>query len=436
MPGRKAGFPPDRGGVRRSGDPPSCLDLLQKGALDALLGGSLAAAMRDLSNLGRVVERPDGRSGWALDFGRQLTGRRYVYGWNGRCFGSRGTAEDALLAIRRLVAEGLAVAPAVASVLGEGRENSIGSRLDRFLELKREECEAGDRSPTYLRELERWFAADGHIGAHWRDKAIAQLDLRGVREWSSWLNRRKALPRRGSREKSRPLAGKTRWNVHGAMHAFMAWLAEEDRRVRMPVKWPWPPKTETAPTLITAETQDAILVAIPEADRGLFLAMALLGIRPGEAVALDVGDYRDGWLTISKARKGERLTSPIRGTKTGRVKRLPVPEELRAWIESHHDRESLLAGGPLFRNEDAHGASGRWSAAAMRRAWGRACATVGVRVGLYTGTKHSMATHLLNRGVQERHIQALLGHADARSTRRYARLGDQALVDALGRRNR
>jgi len=50
---------------------------------------------------------------------------------------------------------------------------------------------------------------------------------------------------------------------------------------------------------------------------------------------------------------------------------------------------------------------------------------------LYEGTKHSTATHMLRRGVQERTIQALLGHRDARSTRRYARLADEALVEAI-----
>jgi hypothetical protein len=52
-------------------------------------------------------------------------------------------------------------------------------------------------------------------------------------------------------------------------------------------------------------------------------------------------------------------------------------------------------------------------------------------VGLYEGTKHSTATELLRRGINEHVIQALLGHADVRSTRRCARLADQALVEAL-----
>ena len=54
-----------------------------------------------------------------------------------------------------------------------------------------------------------------------------------------------------------------------------------------------------------------------------------------------------------------------------------------------------------------------------------------MEISLYEGTKHSRATDLLHQGVSERVLQALLGHREARSTRRYARLADEALVDAI-----
>jgi len=69
--------------------------------------------------------------------------------------------------------------------------------------------------------------------------------------------------------------------------------------------------------------------------------MALMGLRPGEAVALDVADYHDGWLTVSKARKGDRLDSPIRSTKTGKVKRLPVPQVLQQRIAEHWNTKGV-----------------------------------------------------------------------------------------------
>jgi len=42
-----------------------------------------------------------------------------------------------------------------------------------------------------------------------------------------------------------------------------------------------------------------------------------------------------------------------------------------------------------------------------------------------------MATAAIARGVNERVLQRVLGHADTRSTRRYAQLADSALVEVL-----
>ena len=52
-------------------------------------------------------------------------------------------------------------------------------------------------------------------------------------------------------------------------------------------------------------------------------------------------------------------------------------------------------------------------------------------VRLYEGTKHTMATDAVRRGVPERALQSFLGHSDARSTRRYARMSEEALVSVL-----
>ena len=52
-------------------------------------------------------------------------------------------------------------------------------------------------------------------------------------------------------------------------------------------------------------------------------------------------------------------------------------------------------------------------------------------ISLYEGTKHSMATDAIRRGVPERHLQVFLGHKNVESTRRYARLADNALLEVL-----
>ena len=75
--------------------------------------------------------------------------------------------------------------------------------------------------------------------------------------------------------------------------------------------------------------------------------------------------------------------------------------------------------------------AGPWTKTSLRRVWKSACDASGVEISLYEGTKYSRATDLLRQGVSERVLQALLGHRDARPTRRYARLSDEALVDAI-----
>jgi hypothetical protein len=57
----------------------------------------------------------------------------------------------------------------------------------------------------------------------------------------------------------------------------------------------------------------------------------------------------------------------------------------------------------------------------------------GVAVRMYEGTKHSSATGWRTSGMSLEMIQRMLRHRDSRSTERYARLSDQALVEAFTR---
>jgi hypothetical protein len=50
---------------------------------------------------------------------------------------------------------------------------------------------------------------------------------------------------------------------------------------------------------------------------------------------------------------------------------------------------------------------------------------------MYEGTKHSTATAAIRRGVSLEHIQAALRHADAASTRVYAKLARGGAFDIL-----
>ena len=60
-----------------------------------------------------------------------------------------------------------------------------------------------------------------------------------------------------------------------------------------------------------------------------------------EARALDVADYTDGWLSVARAMKGRKRDAPIRGTKSGKAKRRPVAEDLKACAISRRTWDML-----------------------------------------------------------------------------------------------
>ena len=288
--------------------------------------------------------------------------------------------------------------------------------LDRWIAGRRREMEAGGLSPRFVSELERLRTPAGHF-AFFDHVSIHEVTYGLLEDWSHWLADRKQSP-------------KSRRNYLGYMRSFLRWL---ELRGEIP-KAPRAPSVrvdEHEPRILAISDQDAVLACIPEVERGIFLALAHLGLRPGEARALVVSDYQDGWLHVSKAFKGKSVSSPIRGTKTGKTKRLPASEGVKAWIAAHVEPADRLQQRPLFPNPR----TGRpWAHKPLQTRWSAALEAAGMpAICLYEGTKHSFATDAIRRGVPERHLQTFLGHASIESTRRYARLANNALVEVLRR---
>ena len=93
------------------------------------------------------------------------------------------------------------------------------------------------------------------------------------------------------------------------------------------------------------------------------------------------------------------------------------------------DRETRGRRGLLFVNPRT---SQPWAHKALQRIWNEAVEAAELPpISLYEGTKHSFATDAIRRGVPERHLQTFLGHKNVQSTRRYARLADNALLEVL-----
>lgn len=387
--------------------------------------GLLFNMSREIGKVRRVTWRTakEGER-FYVDFGRR--GRIFSIPMPGLETGlvlrSAELATEVLESIRTEYANGRSLEAALAPYLPRHAATSkVRHWLPRWLEVKRRERDAGQRSPEYLRGLDRYADPDtGHF-SYLLDVSIYDLGYGVLEDWSLWLA-------------DRELAPKSRRNVIGAFRAFAGWLKRRGEVASLP-EFPTVEVDEHSPTIISRQAQDAVLSAIPEAERGIFLAMARLGVRPGEARTLETRDYRDGWLTVGRAAKGPRADDPVRGTKNRRVRRIPLDEiapDLATWIALHVGAEARLKGtAPLFRHPTGRSSGARWLPTAMRRTWSRACRASGIHVGLYEGTKHSVGTALIEEGVDERAVQALFGHADLRTTRLYAKLRDPALARAL-----
>ncbi len=379
----------------------------------AALHSSRAAPVRGIDwsvseDFGHVRQRRDGR--WYVDCGR--FGR--VYSSKGAKFERRRDAEHVLNAIRSVIAEGKPKAQAVdAWMPTTSAAHRVDVWLARWLKRMSELQAAGERSKEYVDELRRWCAKGGkhaHLAGYWGRRSVLEIDYAGLEEWCAWLEQR-------------GLSAKTRHNVVSAMSAFLGWLRKLEEIPRVPVI-PWPKVAEHAPRILAPAAQARVLEQIPVGARGIFMALALLGLRPSEAQRLRAQDYspgEPGWLTVTR-------------TKNGQVKRLPVPSDLADWIAEHVELDPLKGAAPLFSipyfGRGIRSTRG-WNPTSLRMTWAKACRAAGVRASLYEGTKHSRATDLLRQGVPERVLQAILGHKDPRSTRRYARLADQAVVEAL-----
>ena len=358
---------------------------------------------------GKIRSRTrNGRKSYYLDF--RPEGRVWATP-NGHPLESERHAETVLNDIRRAVwddgkTRAQALAPYIARTSPRLR---LGNAYRAWVARMREAEARGDVTRSYVDELARYGREGGYLATleatHYATIRYAHLEDLDA-----------SLAARG-------LSPKTRQHVLAALKTFYRWMHRRGDVAEVPT-FPTVSVPEREPTILSPDQQRAVLDQIPEARRGIFLALAHHGLRPSEALRLDAADY--DW-----DRGVMRLVAAK--AKTRQAASVPCSPELRGWLEAHTDRRDRLEGLALFRNPLSRQPGGRWTLDAMEDSWNRACRAIGVRCGLYTGTKHSSATAALRRGVPLDQIQAALRHADIRSTGRYAKAAELAPVGVLGR---
>jgi len=406
-------------------------------------GKSMAAPARELRHLshaeatllvmaaegkrqfGKVVPGPRG-NGWRID----VRPYGYIYGIAGRGFADQEIALGLLNVIRIEIAEGASREAAVAPYLrSHSAVNRITNRYARWIKVKEEEAEVGDLSPRTVQEYRRYARPGGEV-EWWDQQSVFEITTARLKAWSL------ALAKRG-------LSPATRKHVLGAFRTFMSWLREEDpRRFAIIPEFPTIKVPEHEPVILTPKAQEAILETFSDPTEWLSHALAgRCGLRSGEVRALAPGDYRGRdeddvpWLSVTKAMQTLSWDGEPGPTKNKRNRTVPIPDDLANAIESLWPASARLAAdkhAPMLVNPRTRR---RWSHWGLRASWLRGCESAGAPgIPLYEGTKHSGATDMLARTKDRAAVRDYLGHTDARSTDKYAKVTSGALVDIAKRK--
>ena len=377
------------------------------------------ADWRDVADIGRVrlQRRKTGRDRWFLDFSPYLKGSaRYLMSDRGHALDNAEHAERVLGWIQGLLGRGMHLEDAVGEYRQlRSRPNLVKGRLATWIaELER------DYAPYTVAQYRSYLKDGGHF-SYWDKHTVHDVSWASLEAWVGWL-------------RERGQSGKSIRNILASFRSFWSWLRRRDARLPQ-LEFPRVKSERRTRRAMRPADQAAALRAVPEADRGIFLALAHT-IRPGEARAARVGhyDFGTGRLWIGEALKGKGANAKRGETKTGEVGKYELSSNLRDWIERHVAGERRLdRDAPLFPNPR----TGKpYGANRLRDLWVRACQDAKVEyVPLYEALKHSTITALLEDGIALEDVQALARHRDERTTRIYDLGGDARRARALRRRD-
>jgi site-specific recombinase XerD len=115
----------------------------------------------------------------------------------------------------------------------------------------------------------------------------------------------------------------------------------------------------------------------------------------------------------------------VTGTKTGKVRTVPLTKRLRAALAAHRH----LRGPRVFCRDDGS----PWTKEVLRAMLPRVCKRAGLRTIRWHSLRHSYASHLAMTGAHPREIQELGGWSTLAMVERYTHLTPARLRGAIER---
>lgn len=219
---------------------------------------------------------------------------------------------------------------------------------------------------------------------------------------------------------------KTIYNKLACLHKIFA-DALDDGLIQVIPKFPIELKTNTIPRPVIRwadlDIQDLILKEIPDEVYSAIFFQMTHATRTGETRALQrkhIDTNRDTVL-IEQAFVGNEL----RSTKTKNSGLIPLdPEFKKIYLK-------MGKGFPedfVFKKQKGRGKGTPFSESYLRKMWNKAREKAQVEeITLYEGTRHSLASQAINKGVPISTIQKFLRHESPKMTERYAHLKTESL---------
>lgn len=189
------------------------------------------------------------------------------------------------------------------------------------------------------------------------------------------------------------------------------------------------PKSNSLPTVLSQAEVYRILSQLHHpAYRTCLTTIYACGLRLGEAVRLPIKDI-----------DSDRMWLHIQQGKGRKDRYVPLPESLLPMLRhfwSTHRHPTWLFPGRPNKGQSPLTVTQPRSDSGVQRAFKLALADSGVvkKATVHT-LRHSWATHLLEAGINIRHIQQWLGHSSLQTTTRYTHLTQPAEVNAIERIN-